>query len=79
MRQVNVDIAPEAKPEAVVKALSALPGVLKVSQVFPGSTDDGLRLMYVVEITSVSVAVTLRSVEGVAGVELVPWRSIDGG
>jgi hypothetical protein len=48
--QLSVKLQPDADPQEFVRHFSGIPGILRVTQTFPGETDQELAGMFVVEI-----------------------------
>ena len=77
--QINVQLTQHADIGTGKAALAAVPGVLRVRQVFPEQEDDELRRMFIVDVDAShndTVLARLQRLGLVEDAELVPQRGL---
>lgn len=67
--RVNVKLATSPDPTPAIKTVASLPGVVNVTQTFPGETDQELAGLYLLDVEASQIKAALRKLRVMSDVE----------
>jgi len=67
--QLSVKLRPNADAQEFVRRFSQAPGVLRVTQTFPGETDQELATLFVVEVDATTLQSAIKQLRSTSDVE----------